>query len=75
MCCQLQYLQVFAGGNLGRMSLAQLVVGHAKVTGRKHVFLVLVVLEGTRLTNQRIDDMSIIDRMLTSTSQSRHALN
>ena len=57
------------------MLLAQPIVGDAKMAGRKHVFVILVVLESSRLADQRIDHMAIIDGVLVAAGQARHPLN
>lgn len=54
---------------------AQEVPGHPKTAGRKHFFTVAVVGKGSRLADQRIDDVPIIDRGQMLTNQSRHDLN
>ena len=45
------------------------------MAGRKHVFAILVVLERTRFTDQRIDHVTIVDRATANTEQPRHSLN
>lgn len=61
--------------HLLRVLFAEDVVGNAESAGGKHLFAVFVVREGARLTNQRIDDVAIIDRRLLLANQSRHGLN
>lgn len=72
---QLQNLQVFAGGSPGAPILAQTVISHAKVACGKHVLPVLIVLEGTRFANQRIDHVAVVDGVLACTNQPRHSLD
>lgn len=72
---QLQNLQVFASRHTRAMSAKQCIVGDAKMARRKHVCMILVVLEGARLANQRVNHMPIIDGMLAAAGQTRHRLN
>ena len=67
--------QVFPHRNLLAVSIAQRVVGDPKMAGREHVFAVLVVLERTRLTNQRVDHVAVVDRESADPDQPRHPLN
>jgi hypothetical protein len=60
---QLQNLQVFADALAGAVIAAQPVVGDPKVAGRKQVLTILVVLERPWLADQRIDHVTIIDRV------------
>lgn len=69
---RLQDLQVFPNALAGAVVAAQLIVGHAEVTGRKHVLPILVVLEGPRLADQRIDHMTVVDRVLAAAGQTGH---
>jgi hypothetical protein len=64
---QLQNLQVFAGGDAGAVIAEQLIVGHAEVTGGKHVCVILVILQGARLAHQRVDHVAVIDGVLAIT--------
>jgi hypothetical protein len=72
---QLQDLQVLPHGAFVRVLPAERVVGHAKVARGEQVFVVLVVGEGARLANQRVDDVAVIDGMLADARQPRHALH
>jgi hypothetical protein len=72
---QLQNLQVFTHAFAWAMVAAQLIVGHAEVATRKHVFTVLVVLERARLADQRIDHVTVIDRVLAMAGQTWHPLD
>ena len=72
---QVQDLQVLLGGLLLRVLPAQRVVGHAKVARGEQVFMVLVIGEGARLADQRVDDMAVVDGVLAGARQSRHALH
>lgn len=72
---QLQNLQVFTHGPLVRVLSAQRVIRHAKMTRGEQVLAVHVVREGTRLADQRVDDVPIVDRVLAAAAQPRHALH
>jgi hypothetical protein len=54
---------------------SQYVPCHPEPAGGKHFLAVSVVCEGTRLANQRIDDVAIINRRLVFPDQSRHDLD
>jgi hypothetical protein len=73
--CNRQDFQIFTGSDLRTVSCNKQVVSHAKMAGRKHVFAILVVFECTRLTQQRIDHMAIVDRGSTDARQPGHPLN
>jgi len=60
---QLQDIQVFAGGDTTAVIAEQLVVSHAEVTRGEHVRVILVVLQGARLANQRVNHMPVVDRV------------
>jgi hypothetical protein len=49
----------------------QEVVGHAEPAGRKHRIAVAVLLERPGLLDQPVDDMAVLDAMLTTASKSR----
>lgn len=72
---QLQNLQVFAEALAWAVIAAQRVVGDPKVTGRKHVLAILVILERSRLADQRIDHVTVVDRVLAAAGQTRHPLD
>jgi len=72
---QLQDLQVFTDALASTVVAAKPIVGDAKVAGRKHILPILVVLERTRLPDQRIDHVTVIDRVLASARQTRHPLD
>lgn len=71
----LQDLQILADGGLLRAFLTQPIVGHAKMAGGKQVFTVHVAGERPRLTNQRIDNVPVVDAVFTGSHQTRHDLN
>jgi hypothetical protein len=58
---QLQNLHVHFVGHFLGMGGSQRVPCHAKTTGRKHLFAVSVVGEGSRFSHERIDDVTVID--------------
>ena len=72
---QLQDLDVDLVSDLFSMSSSERVVGDAEGAGRKHLFTVLIIREGTRLADQRIDDVSVIDRCLLFAEQPGHRLH
>ena len=72
---QLQDLEVFAGRHARAMLPQQLIVGHAKVARGKHVRVVLIVLQGPGLANQRVDDVPVVDGVLAVSRQAGHGLN
>jgi hypothetical protein len=72
---QFQNPHVHLVGHLFRMTGSQRVPRHAKTAGRKHFFTISIVGEGSRLADQRIDDMSIIDGRQVLPDQPRHGLN
>jgi len=73
--CKFQNFDVhFVGEPLG-VSTAQQVPGHTKVASRKHFFTVLIVRKCSRLAQQRINDVSIIDRGQILPDESRHRLD
>jgi hypothetical protein len=66
VCRQLQNLQVFTHRNSIGVMASQCVVGHAKVAAGEHVLVILVVLKRSRLANQRVDHMTIVDGVLAA---------
>ena len=57
------------------MAITQGVISDAELARRKHLFAILVIGERPRLTDQRIDEMAIIDRHTVLAHQSRHRLH
>jgi len=53
------------------MLATQQVVRNAKMAAGKQVFSIQIVLKGAGLSHQRVDHVSIIDRMLADPNQSR----
>lgn len=72
---QFQDLHVHFVGHLLGMSGSERVPGHAKTAGGKHFFTISIVRKGSRLADQRIDDVSIIDGRQVLADQPRHGLN
>jgi hypothetical protein len=70
-----QDFQVFADRDLRAVSFTEHVISDPKVTRGKHVFAILVILECSRLTHQRIDHMAIVDRRSGDSGQPWHPLN
>jgi hypothetical protein len=70
-----QDCQVFADCDLRGVGFMEHVISDSKVARREHVFAILVVLECSRLTHQRIDHMAIIDRRSAGSGQPWHPLN
>jgi hypothetical protein len=68
-------LHILLIGHLLGVSRLQQVVSDPKLTGRKHLFTVAVVPERSRLTNQRINHMPIVDRLSVLPNQPRHGLH
>jgi hypothetical protein len=52
--------------------LFERIVGLSEPHRRKQVVLVAILRKGPRFTNQRVDDMPIVDPMLVVPAQSRH---
>ena len=59
-------------GRPRRLLHAQLVVGHAKVAAGKQFVPVAIIGERPRLTDQPVDDVSVIDPLLATSAQARH---
>jgi hypothetical protein len=72
---QLEDLQVLADALAGTVIAAKFIVGDTKVAGRKHLLPILVVLERTGLADQRIDHVTVIDRVLAAARQPGHPLD
>ena len=72
---QLQKFQVFPHGPLVRVLPAQRVVRHAEMARGEQILMVLVVGEGARLADQRVDDVPVVDGVLADARQPRHALD
>jgi len=72
---KLQDLHVPFVGNAFRMSRPQIVPRHPKAARGKHLFAESVVGERTRLADERIDDVPIVDRCQMLADQPRHRLN
>jgi len=72
---QLQNLQVLADALAGTVIAAEPIVGDTKLARRKHLLPILVVRERTRLADQRIDHVTVIDRVLAAARQPGHPLD
>jgi hypothetical protein len=72
---QLQNLQVLADALAGTVVAAEPIVGDAKLARRKHLLPILVVRERTRLADQRIDHVTVIDRVLAAARKPGHPLD
>lgn len=68
-------MQIIAGRDLVAVLLPQSIVRHAEVTVGKHLFAVLVVFKGTRLSHQTVDHMPIVDQTFFAPDQTRHPLH
>ena len=66
-----QHRQVFLGLPTLVEGLSEAVVGQAEARRREEVVAVCVVRERARLTHQRVDDVSIMHRVLVPPDQSR----
>lgn len=73
--CNLQNLHVHFVGDFLRVRRSQDVPRHAKTAGRKHLFAILIAGKSPRFSNQRIDDVTIINRCLILANDPRHRLN
>jgi hypothetical protein len=56
------------------MTALQQVVGHPEPAGREHRVAVAVLLERSRLADQPVDDVAVLDAMLASASESRQGV-
>jgi hypothetical protein len=66
--CQLQDAQVLLGGPL-RLLLPQQVVGLAEAAGGEQVGPVAVIGKGSRLADQPVDDVSVLNLVLALAPQ------
>lgn len=71
---QLENLQVLPGRLAGPELPLQLIVGHAKMAGGKHVRLILVLLKRAGLTDQRVDHVPVVDGVFAGAQQPGHGL-
>jgi hypothetical protein len=71
---RIQNLQVLLHRGRFAQALDQLVVGHAEPRGGIQVIHILVVHERPGLANQRIDDVTEVDRFLAVSEQPGHPL-
>jgi hypothetical protein len=71
----LQDFQVLADRNLWAVVSAKPIVSDTEMAGGKQVLVILVVLKRAGLADQRIDHVTVIDRVFTAAGQTRHLLN
>lgn len=71
----LKDFQILPNGDLTAVLVAEPIVGHAKMAGRKQVLVIPVVLERTGLAYQRVDHMTVVDCMLAAARQAWHLFN
>ena len=71
----LQNSQVLSGGNPRGMFVPQPIIGHPKAAIGEQILTIPVVLKGTRLPHQLIDDVPIVDRVLVSPHQPRQRVD
>jgi hypothetical protein len=57
-----------------RPPVLQHVVGHPKPAGREHRIAIAVLLERSRLADQPVNDVAVLDAMLASTPESRQGV-
>jgi hypothetical protein len=72
---KVQNLHVHLVSHFFGVRVSQRVPCHTKNGGRKHLFTILIVGEGTGLPHQRIDDVPIVDVCQIFADQPRHRLN
>jgi len=65
---QVQNAQILPVG-VRRPLFDQGIVGHAEVTRREHLLAVPVVRERSRLADQPVDDVPVVDAMLVAATQ------
>jgi hypothetical protein len=70
---QVEDRQVILDHAAGPLDLQQ-VVGHPEPAGGKHRIAVAVLLERPGLAHQPVDDVAVLDAMLTSASESRQSV-
>jgi hypothetical protein len=70
---QVEDRQVILDHAAGPLVLQQ-VVGHPEPAGGKHRIAVAVLLERPGLADQPVDDVAVLDAMLTSASESRQSV-
>jgi hypothetical protein len=71
----LQNPQVLARGDPRSVLVSQSVIGQAKAAIGEQVLAIAVILKGTRLTHQLIDDVPIVDRVLVASHQPRQGID
>lgn len=68
-------LDVHPVGHFFAVTASKHVIGDSELTGRKHFFTVLVIGKCSRLADQRIDDVTIVDAPSMLTVQTGHCLD
>ena len=71
----LQNPQILPCGNPRGLFVPQPVIGHPKAAIGEQILAIPVVLKGTRLAHQLIDDVPIVDRVLVSPHQPRQCVD
>jgi hypothetical protein len=73
LCRQVEDRQVVLD-HAARPPVLQEVVGHPESAGGEHRVAVAVLLERSGLADQPVDDVAVLDAMLTSASESRQSV-
>jgi hypothetical protein len=71
----LQNPQVGAPRHCGNVFVLQPVVRHPKAAGGEQILAITVVIEGTRLAHQLVDDVPVVDRVLVTPHQPRQRIH
>ena len=71
----LQNSQVLPGGNPRGLFFPQPVIGHPKAAIGEQILAIPVVLKGTRLPHQLIDDVPVVDGVFVSPHQPRQRVD
>jgi hypothetical protein len=72
---QVQQFDVQSIGHFLRVSHTQIVPRHAKAAGRKHLFAVPIAGKCTGFSQQRVHNVTVIDRCQILAHQTRHCLD
>ena len=67
--------QVRAACDLGSVFVLQPVVGHAKAAVGEQVRAITIVVKGTRLAHQLVDDVPVVDRVFVASHQPRQRVH
>lgn len=71
----LKYSQIFLGPDLVVVLVAQPVVGHAEPARGEEILAIAVMGERSRLADQRVDDVAILDLVLVPADQPRQRVH